>query len=369
MDEDGVLEVDIRHRMGDFQLSAGFEAERGVTALFGRSGAGKSTLVAMIAGLVRPDQGRIRLGERTLFDSDKGIDVPTRHRSVAMVFQEPRLFPHLNVRRNLTYGRWAGRRPGRQNMDAVTALLGLDQLLDRSPDGLSGGEAQRVSIGRALLADPDILLMDEPLSQLDGARRAEILPWLDRLAHEAGVPIVYVSHALDEVARLADFLVVLSDGQVVASGAVDDVMRRIDLGPATGRHEAGSLLHGVIESHDPRYQLSRIAIGDAHVDVPAIDGNAGDPVRLRIRARDVALSLAPANGLSIRNSLAATIEEIVEESGAFAEILLSLRGDEPDRTFLRARLTRKSVDELGLGVGGRVHALIKAGAVDRQTGR
>ena len=355
--------------MGDFELSAEFQAESGVTALFGRSGAGKSTLVAMIAGLVRPDKGRIRLGRRTLFDSDKGINVPTPHRSVAVVFQEPRLFPHLSVRRNLTYGRWAGRRPGRQEMEAVVTLLGLDQLLDRSPDGLSGGEAQRVSVGRALLADPDILLMDEPLSQLDGARRAEILPWLDRLAHEAGVPILYVSHALDEVARLADFLVVLSNGQVVASGAVDDVMRRIDLGPATGRHEAGSLLYGVIESHDPPYRLSRIAIAGSHIDVPAIDGAVGDPVRLRIRARDVALSLAPVNGLSIRNSLAARIDEIVEESGPFAEILLSLGADEGGEPFLRARLTRKSVNQLGLQVGGRVHALIKAVAVERQKGR
>jgi len=369
-----VLEVDISHRFGSFRLEASFKAQSGVTALFGRSGAGKSTLVAMVAGLVRPDAGRIRLGERQLYDSAADTNLPAAARRVAVVFQEPRLFPHLSVWRNLTYGRWAGRRSGNQDPDAIVELLGLENLLERAPDGLSGGEAQRVSIGRALLADPEILLMDEPLSQLDGARRAEILPWLDRLAHEVGVPILYVSHALDEVARLADSLVVLSEGKVVASGAVEDVMRRIDLGPATGRYEAGSLLHGTIESHDPDYRLSRIAVGGDHVEVPSIDGAAGDPVRLRIRARDVALSLAPVAGSSIRNCLSATIAEIVEEDGAFAEILLSLgdhadTGSAEDYPFLRARLTRKSVAELKLRQGERVFALIKAVAVERQSGR
>lgn len=363
-----MLEFDISHRFGTFRLQANFVAGDGVTALFGRSGAGKSTLVAMAAGLVRPDTGTIRLGDRLLYNSDTGTNLPAAARRVAVVFQEPRLFPHLSVWRNLTYGRWAGRRRGTQNPDAVIELLGLEKLLERAPDGLSGGEAQRVSIGRALLAEPEILLMDEPLSQLDGARRAEILPWLDRLSHEIGVPILYVSHALDEVARLADSLVVLSDGKVVASGAVEDVMRRIDLGPATGRYEAGSLLHGVLESHDPDFSLSRITVGGDHVEVPAIEGNAGDAVRLRIRARDVALSLQPPAGSSIRNCLAATIAEIVEEEGAFAEVLLTL-GDSPagDPLFLRARLTRKSVAELELSQGGRVHALIKAVAVERQS--
>lgn len=368
-----VLEVDLSHRFGTFRLEARFQAQSGVTALFGRSGAGKSTLVAMIAGLVRPDAGSIRLDGRTLFDSGSGIDVSAAARRVAVVFQEPRLFPHLSVYRNLTYGRWAGRRRGSQDPEAVIELLGLEALLERSPGGLSGGEAQRVSIGRALLADPDILLMDEPLSQLDGARRAEILPWLDRLAHEIGVPIVYVSHALDEVARLADSLVVLSEGKVVASGAVEDVMRRIDLGPATGRYEAGSLLSGTIAEHDEDYQLSRIAIGSGHVEVPSIDGAPGDLVRLRVRARDVALSVAPVAGLSIRNSLAGVVSEIVIEEGAFAEVLLRLgdadAAETPDSQYLRARLTRKSVAELGLAEGRAVYALIKAVAVERQSGR
>jgi len=369
-----VLEVDISHRFEAFRLEARFRAGAGVTALFGRSGAGKSTLVAMVAGLVEPDEGTIRLGDRQLYDSDGGINVPAADRRVAVVFQEPRLFPHLSVWRNLTYGRWAGRRRGSQDPASVIELLGLEKMLDRRPDGLSGGEAQRVSIGRALLADPEILLMDEPLSQLDGARRAEILPWLDRLAHETGVPILYVSHALDEVARLADSLVVLSEGAVVASGQVEDVMRRIDLGPATGRYEAGSLLNGAVEAHDVEFRLTRVAIGEGHIEVPAIDGQAGDAVRMRIRARDVAIAPEPVERTSIRNCLAVEISGIAEEEGAFAEVQMRLAGtgtESPDSEaqYLRARLTRKSVSELGLKTGDRVYALIKAVAVERQAGR
>lgn len=364
-----MLDVSIRRRAGDFELDASFRTESGVTALFGRSGAGKSTLVGMIAGLVRPDAGRICLSDRVLFDSDRGVDIPARKRRIAVVFQEPRLFPHLSVRHNLTYGRWAGGRGGGQQFDVIVELLGLNKLLHRQTDGLSGGEAQRVSIGRALLADPAILLMDEPLSQLDGARRSEILPFLDVLAHEAGVPILYVSHALDEVARLADFLVVLSDGKVVADGSIDDVLRRIDLGPATGRYEAGSLLHGTIADQDAEFGLSRIAVGDDHIEVPTLPGAIGDRVRLRVRARDVALASAPVSGLSIRNSLAGTIREITEEEGAFAEILLTLDASGDSEIFLRARLTRKSVRQMGLMVGSSVIALIKAVAVDRQAGR
>lgn len=364
-----MLDVAVRRKTGNFDLDASFSTGSGVTALFGRSGAGKSTIVAMVAGLVRPDSGRIRLSDRLLFCSDEAIDVPIRKRRIAVVFQEPRLFPHLSVRRNLTYGQWAGGRDASQHFDAIVDLLGLSDFLSRRPDGLSGGEAQRVSIGRALLADPDILLMDEPLSQLDGSRRSEILPFLDGLAHEAGVPILYVSHALDEVARLANFMVVLSDGKVVADGPIDDVLRRIDLGPATGRYEAGSLLHGTIAEQDPDFSLSRICIGGAFVEVPTIPGVVGDAVRLRIRARDVALALEPASGLSIRNSLAGTIREITSEDGPFAEILMTLDASGDGDTFLRARLTRKSVSEMGLEFGSPVYALIKAVAVDRQAGR
>jgi molybdate transport system ATP-binding protein len=353
------LTVDVRDRRGDFVLDAAFEAGAGVTALFGRSGAGKTTIVNMVAGLRRPQSGRILLRERTLFDAEAGIDVSPRARSVGMVFQEPRLFPHLSVRANLLYGRWAGRRKAQTDFDKVLGLLGLEGFLDRRPDSLSGGEAQRVAIGRALMAGPEILLMDEPLSQLDGARRAEILPFLERLAHEGGVPILYVSHAVDEVARLADHMVVLSEGRVLASGPIEDVFGRIDLGIATGRYEAGALLTALVAGHEHDFALTRLKLGDAELAVPVLEREPGDSVRLRVRARDVALALEPPAAISIRNVLPAEVLAVQLEEGAYAEILMLASGQ-----HLRARITRKSAAELALQAGTRVFALIKSIAIE-----
>ena len=353
------LVVDISERRGAFSLDAAFETGRGVTALFGRSGTGKTTLVDIIAGLRRPRCGRVVLNGRVLFDSATGIDVPARRRNVGLVFQEPRLFPHLSVSSNLLYGRWAGRRRAATDIAAVLDLLGLEHLLGRRPDSLSGGEAQRVAIGRALLSGPDILLMDEPLSQLDGARRAEILPFLDRLAHEGGVPILYVSHAVEEVARLADDIVVLSDGRVAAAGPIEQVFGRIDLGAATGRYEAGALLVATVAEHDRDFALTRLRFGEAELIVPALDRAPGETVRVRVRARDVVLALAPPSSVSIRNMLAADIVAVELEPGAFAEVLLQCAGQ-----HLRARITRKSATELALAPGRSVFALIKSVSVE-----
>ncbi len=356
-----MLEVDVHHRAGEFVLDVGVSAGDGVTALFGRSGAGKSTLVGMIAGLVKPAAGRIVLNERILFDSENGINLPARQRRVGVVFQAARLFPHLSVRRNLLYGQWAGGRRDAPDLGAICGLLGIQDLLERSPETLSGGEAQRVAIGRALLSAPDILLLDEPLSQLDGARRADILPWLDRLAHEAGTPIVYVSHAFDEITRLADNLIVISDGGVLASGPVEEVISRIDLGPATGRHEAGSLLRGEISCHDETYGLTTLSLNGADLTIPAIAGPAGAPVRLRIRARDVVLALEPPSKISVRNIIPVTVTEIAFEDGPFAEVLTRA-----GKQNLRARITRRSAEELGLKPGVQAYALIKSVAFVRR---
>ena len=355
------LAVDIADRRGDFSLQAAFETGPGVTALFGRSGSGKTTIVNIVAGLRRPHAGRIALGARVLFDASAGIDLPARRRNVGLVFQEPRLFPHLSVRANLLYGRWAGRRAARTDLDAVVALLGLEAHLRRRPGTLSGGEAQRVAIGRALMSAPDILLMDEPLSQLDGARRSEILPFLDRLAHLGGVPILYVSHAVDEVARLADDIVVLSEGRVAASGAVEEVFGRIDLGAATGRYEAGAVLVARVAGHDPQYALSELAVGEARLVVPAVERAPGATLRVRVRARDVAIALAAPADLSIRNVVPAEVAAVELEAGAYAEILLAACGQ-----HLRARITRKSAVELGLAPGKAVFALIKSVTVETE---
>ncbi|MEM8814076.1 MAG: molybdenum ABC transporter ATP-binding protein, partial [Pseudomonadota bacterium] len=296
-----MLDIDATITRGTNRILARFKACNGVTALFGQSGAGKSTMIDMIAGLVRPDTGIIRFGETVFFDETNRTNLPTRKRQIGYVFQESRLFPHLSVSRNLTYARWAGKRKRDRDFDEVVELLGLGELLDRRPTTLSGGERQRVAIGRALLSAPRLLLMDEPLASLDGARKAEILPYLERLRTEARVPIVYVSHTMDEITRLADDLVVVSEGSVVAHGPIADILGRIDLGPATGRHEAGSVLEGVIRERDGAFGLTGVRVGVERFLVPGIEAPLGTPVRLRIRARDVAIALERPTGISIQN--------------------------------------------------------------------
>jgi len=357
-----MLEVDIERPLGALTLRAAFGTSAGVTALFGRSGAGKTSIVNAVAGLLRPTSGRILLDGKPLFDAAVGLDVPRHRRRIGYVFQEPRLFPHLSVRRNLLYGRWftaAARRRG--SLDEVVALLGLVPLLQRRPGLLSGGEKQRVAIGRALLASPRLLLMDEPLASLDHQRKEEILPYLDRLRVESGVPILYVSHALDEVTRLADTLVLVSEGQVAAAGPIGEIMARLDLGPLTGRAEAGSILPAIVIGQHEAYQLTELAVLGQPLLMPRVDAAAGTPVRLRVRARDVAVATRVPEDLSIRNQLFGRIADVRPEPGPFAELTIDLGGP-----LLRARLTRHAVDELGLVPGRPVVALIKAAAVERR---
>ncbi|MCK7615612.1 molybdenum ABC transporter ATP-binding protein [Roseibium sediminicola] len=356
-----MLDVDITGRVGAMELQAAFKSSGGVTSLFGQSGAGKTSLTNMIAGLLTPLRGRISVNGTTLFDAGKGINLSVQKRRVGHVFQDARLFPHLSVKANLTYARWAGRRPGTRDMDEVVDLLGLGNLLERMPGTLSGGEKQRVAIGRALLSDPRLLIMDEPLANLDQARRNDILPYLDRLCVEAGIPILYVSHSIEEVARLSNTLVILSEGTTPAFGPVADMLARTDLGKATGRHEAGGLLEGKVARINPDWGLTDVDIGGAVLQIPDMAAEVGDAVRLRIRARDVALALYPPEGLSIRNAFEATISSISSETGPYAEILCSVQGQ-----TLRARITRASVADLDLYPGRNVTVLIKSVAIDRR---
>ncbi|PTW59421.1 molybdate transport system ATP-binding protein [Breoghania corrubedonensis] len=355
-----MLSVDIEAKLGTFHLSATFESSAGVTALFGRSGAGKTSVVHMIAGLSRPMRGRIAVDDMVLYDSDRKIDLSPRQRRIGHVFQEARLFPHLTVRRNLTFSHWAGGRTASMPFDEVVELLGIGKLLDRRPAKLSGGERQRVAIGRALLSGPRILLMDEPLASLDQARKSEILPYLDRLRREAAIPIVYVSHSLEEVARLAETLVIISDGKVEAVGPVGEVMTRLDLGPATGRQQAGAVLDGRISSYDEEWDLTHIDVEGQMIEVPAVRAEIGEEVRLHLRARDIALALEVPGGLSIRNALPVTVLEITHERGPYAEVVCALGAQR-----LRARITRASLVALGLKPGQPVFALVKSVAVDR----
>lgn len=357
------LEVDVAGRVGNFGVDVSFASDGGVTALFGQSGAGKTTVVNMIGGLVRPRRGRIAVGGRLVFDSAQGIDVPAYRRRIGHVFQEGRLFPHLSVRHNLLYGRWFARGaadPAR--FDEIVGLLGIAHLLGRRPRSLSGGEKQRVAIGRALLSDPAALVMDEPLASLDAPRKSEILPYLERLCRQARLPIVYVSHSIDEVVRLASTMVLLSDGRVAAVGPVAEVMTRLDLRPMTGRFEAGVVIEATVQRHDDPYRLTTVSLGDQLLHVPHLDAHPGARVRLRIRARDVALATQRPDGISVQNVLRGTIGEIRREEGPFAEVNLDVGG-----ARLTARLTRRAADDLDLAPGRPVFALIKTIALDRIT--
>ncbi|WP_316976710.1 molybdenum ABC transporter ATP-binding protein [Shumkonia mesophila] len=355
-----MLEVDVRRRAGSFLLDARFCADVGLTALFGRSGSGKTSLVDTLAGLNRPDEGRIVIDGHTLFDSKAGIDLPPERRRLGYVFQEARLFPHLSVAGNLTYGmKLTPPAERHQDFDRVVDLLDLRAHLRRRPATLSGGEKQRVAIGRALLASPRILLMDEPLASLDAARKAEILPFIERLRDEMRLPVVYVSHAIEEVIRLADTMVVMSDGQVAASGPVEAIMSRLDLHPLTGRYETGAVLVATVVGADLAYGLTELSFADRRLWVPRVDLPVGTPLRVRIRARDVSLSLTPPERISILNVLEGTVEEL--DIGEQPQVDVRIDVGAP----IIARITRRSAENLGLRPGVRIYVLIKAVAVDR----
>jgi molybdate transport system ATP-binding protein len=356
-----MLSVAVWHRFGDFVLDAAFDSGAGLTALFGRSGAGKSSLVNAIAGLFRPERGRIVLDGEVLTDTAGGRFVPARRRRIGYVFQEGRLFPHLSVRQNLLYGRWfapKGGRPG--EFEQIVEMLGIGALLARRPARLSGGEKQRVAIGRALLARPRLLVMDEPLAALDEARKAEILPYVERLRDAAGVPVVYVSHAIAEVARLATTMVVLSEGRVAAVGPTAEIMARIDLFPLTGRAEAGGILATTVAGHDRAFGLTVLRAAAGDLRVPRLDLPVGAPLRVRIRARDVMIALQPPEGLSALNVLPGIVAELGRADGPIVEMRLDCAGE-----GLVARLTRRSVETLGLTPGRRVYAVIKSIAFDQ----
>jgi len=358
-----MIEIEVEKRLGAFHIDARFAVPAsGITALFGRSGAGKTTLVNMLAGLTRPDRGRIAVRGELLFSSEQGIDLPPERRRLGYVFQEGRLFPHYSVRGNLVYGARRGR--SEVSFDAVTALLGLRSLLDRRPGDLSGGEKQRVAIGRALLASPRLLLMDEPLAALDAPRKAEILPFIERLRDELRVPVVYVSHAMEEIVRLADTLVLLSDGKVAAVGGVEDLTSRLDLRPLTGRYEAGAVIRASVAGHDAAFGLSELGFPGGRLRVSHLALPLGTPVRVRIRARDVALATTRPTGISIRNIFPARVLEIASDRGALVDVRLDIgRPEQP--VVLWARITQRSAQELGLVIGGEIFALLKTVALDR----
>lgn len=338
-----MISVDVTLQLGTFSLAAAFSNDAGITALFGRSGSGKSTVINLIAGLARPARGRIVLDGRVLVDTEAGIFVPKHRRRIGLVFQAAQLFPHLSVRQNLLFGRWfAPRAEPRIGFDAVVETLGIGHLLKRRPELLSGGEKQRVALGRGLLASPRLLLMDEPLASLDMARKAEILPLIERLRDEFGIPIVYVSHAVEEVARLANTVVVLDAGRVRAVGSPSEVLGLLPDTIHTDRFAVTSVLDATVAAYDSSYGLTslRHPAGDIYLAGPV--GHRGRPVRVIVRATDVALALNQPRHLSIRTVLAATVAGIDQGRGPLAAVSLALRGG----GHLIALATRKALDEL-----------------------
>jgi molybdate transport system ATP-binding protein len=357
-----MLDIAICRRQGAFDLDIVFQApSQGVTALFGHSGSGKSSVINAIAGLSRPDAGHIRLDDTILFDSARRIDVPVEKRRVGYVFQDSRLFPHMSVLDNLLYGlRRVPQEERRIDLEPVAALLGIDPLLKRRPHTLSGGEKQRVAVGRALLAQPRILLMDEPLASLDAARKAEILPYVERLRDELNIPIVFVSHSADEVVRLATTLVLVADGRVRATGTVAELSTRLDLDGAIGGPEAGAVLDTTVVAHDPATRLTTLRFDGGELTVPLLDLRIGQPLRVRIQARDVILALEPPSLISVHNILEGRIIELGEAAGPSRDVKIDLGG-----SFLLARITRHSVERLRLTIGTPVFALVKSVAFDR----
>ncbi|HUO89856.1 MAG TPA: molybdenum ABC transporter ATP-binding protein [Rhizomicrobium sp.] len=354
------VDVVLRHRFPGFVLDASFSLPRlGVTAVFGASGAGKTTIINAIAGTFRPREGRIVINERVVMDSARGIFVPAWRRRAGYVFQDARLFPHMSVRDNLLFGwRRAPIRADERDIAHVVALLGLERLLMRKPRALSGGEKGRVALGRALLSSPEILLLDEPFAALDAQRRAEVLPYLENLRDEARLPMLYVSHSLEEVARLADDVVVLRDGRVAAEGSVFEILTGLELPALAGSPPLGAVISAAISAHRDD-GLTALAFDGGTLFVPRLKQPVGCRLRLRIRAEEIMLALDEPRMISANNVLAARVVGLSTDGDTHANVLLAC-----GKTRFTARITRASSARLELVPGKPVFAVVKSVTVD-----
>ena len=345
--------VDIQGKAGKFPLDITFQTKGGVTALFGESGSGKSSTLQMIAGLLKPDAGIIKFGEEVLFDKKKGINLKPDQRKIGYVFQESGLFPHLNVQRNLTYAQWAGRRISKFEFSDIIEMLAIKPLLERFPEGLSGGEKQRVAIGRALLSSPEILLLDEPFSALDEARKAEIFPFLETVRDQLGLPMIYVSHSTREVIRLADNVVVLKDGMVEAAGSVEQVFSQ------PGFSDIG-LLTGKVEAYDARYGLDLIDVEGQRVFLAGANAPVGKKIRISIHPNEVILARSVPKQISAQNCLAGTVRSISSVNGGTFLVVLAIGQQQ-----LKAYITDKARVEMELQEGTDCFAILKTVALSK----
>jgi len=354
-----MIKINVKKKLGSFTVDVAFSAGgAGVTALFGPSGSGKTSVINMVSGLVTPDVGRIVVMDRDLFDSERSIDVPPERRRCGYIFQEGRLFPHLTVKANLVYGMKLVRGERYVNCDQIVELLGIGHLLSRRPAKLSGGEKQRVAIGRALLTSPSVLLMDEPLASLDSERKSEVLPFIARLPRELSIPILYVSHSLDEIINLADMVVLIDSGKVAATGSVEDLMSRFDLQHFIGPYDPGVVVGTVVEGHDRDGGLTRLRFAGGVLKVPLFDARVRDTVRVRIRSRDVGIALSRPDRISVQNIFPAAVRKVTE-SGLFIDVQLDIGCP------LFARITPAAMNNLNLAPDRQVFALIKSVAISR----
>lgn len=358
-----MIDVALRRQLGSFKLDIAFKNSEGITALFGRSGSGKSTTIGIISGLQKPDEGHVIVDDCVLTDVEAGIFIPPHRRRIGLVFQDSHLFPHLDVNTNLRFGRWFAPRHARSiSFDAVVETLGIGHLLSRWPGRLSGGERQRVAIGRALLSCPRLLLFDEPFAALDLQRRLEILPLIESLRDEFKIPIVYVSHAIEEVARLASCVVVLENGHVTATGAPEDVLGETASATGDPRFGHSSVLTMQVGKADMAYGLTELLHPAGKIWLAGPAGSEGDKARIIIKATDVTLSKMLPSQVSVQGTLAGKVKEIHVE-GPFAFVDIALDGDGK----LFAMATRRAIDELGLKRADPVFALVKTVALDERT--
>ena len=356
------INLRLQHHYPGFALDLDLQLPgKGVTALYGHSGSGKTTCLRCIAGLERASQAYVQVNGHIWQDSQRNHFVPVHQRALGYIFQEASLFPHLSVRANLEFGlKRITHQERRVDLAHATELLGITHLLTRAPHNLSGGERQRVGIARALLTSPKLLLMDEPLAALDSQRKSEILPYLQRLHAELDIPVLYVSHSQDEVARLADHIVLLNEGKVLGSGPIGETLARLDLPLARG-DDAGVVIEGRVGNYNLNYQLLTLQLPGStqHLRVTHASMAIGQPLRVKVQARDISLSLHPAEHSSILNSLRVTV---VSETAADNQAHVLIRLD-ADGTPLLARITRYSRDQLGLRTGQILWAQIKSVAV------
>lgn len=353
-----MLRLSVIKRWEGFKLRAQLDAPTpGVVALFGRSGCGKTTLINIISGLLQPDDGRVELDGVVLTDTRARIRVPVERRRIGYVFQDARLFPHLGVLANLRYGERRSAKDARAvGLDEVLALLGLEPLLRRRPHQLSGGERQRVALGRALLSQPRLLLLDEPLSALDAARREEVLPYLETLRDRLSIPMVLVSHQLDEVLRLATHVALMEAGEIVASGSLSETSLRPEFRAIVGPEVVGAVIDGVVTRVDAEGGMADVQLGRGTLHVSIAGARVGARIRIQLLARDIILATEPPRGLSVRNALQGVITELSEDVGR----ALLVKVDVGAGAAVLSRVTRHASEALGLRVGTPVWVLVKA---------